>query len=109
MGAFYLQSHAQTTLHVKKAESVTIGAPGGGVSVTVLLADETTLIYGKTEAIIDCCNEDVAKVIIQKWDQLIKRYSCSKKKDRHGVYKQYFIYLNKDDAALIINWAKNNL
>jgi len=90
MGAFTLKASAQD-------------------STKVLLADETTISYIKTVAKIECCNESIAKVILQKWEQLITRYNCTRKKDRHGVYKQYNIYLNKDDAQLIVKWAKINI
>jgi hypothetical protein len=78
-------------------------------STRTLLADETTITYTKTAAKIECCNESIAKVILQKWEQLITRYNCTRKKDRNGVYKQYNIYLNKDDAQYIVKWAKTNL
>lgn len=78
-------------------------------STKVLLADETTISYNKTVAKIECCNESIAKIILQKWEQLITRYNCSRKKDRHGIYKQYNIYLNKEDAQYIVKWAKSNL
>jgi len=74
-----------------------------------LIADETTISYNKAVAKIECCNESIAKVILQKWEQLITRYNCTRKKDRNGVYKQYNIYLNKDDAQYIIKWSKTNL
>jgi hypothetical protein len=74
-----------------------------------LLADETTITYTKTMAKIECCNESIAKVILQKWEQLITRYNCTRKKDRNGAYKQYNIYLNKEDAQYIVKWAKTNL
>lgn len=90
MGAFTLKANAQD-------------------STKVLLADETTISYNKTVAKIECCNEDIAKTILQKWEQLITRYNCTRKKDRHGVYKQYNIYLNREDAIYITKWAKSNL
>jgi hypothetical protein len=89
-GAFTLQANAQD-------------------STKVLLADETTISYTKTMAKIECDNESIAKAISQKWDQLITRYTCTKKKDRHGEYKHYTFYLNKDDAQYIVKWAKTNL
>src|SRR5687767_2589837 len=78
-------------------------------STRLLLADETTIIYTKTGAKIECSNESIAKVILQKWEQLVTRYNCTRKKDRHGFYKQYNIYLNKYDAQYIVKWAKTNL
>jgi hypothetical protein len=78
-------------------------------STRLLLADETTITYVKTVAKIECCNESIAKSILQKWEQLITHYNYSRKKDRHGIYKQYNIYLNKEDAQYIVKWAKTNL
>jgi hypothetical protein len=89
-GAFTLEANAQDSTHI-------------------LLADETTISYTKTMAKIECDNESIAKTIHQKFDQLIPRFTCTKKKDRHGEYKHYTFYLNKDDAQHIIKWAKTNL
>lgn len=90
MGAFTLKANAQD-------------------STKVLLGDETTISYTKNMAKIECCNETICILIMQKFDQLITRYSWTQKKDRHGIYKQYNMYLNKDDAQYIIKWAKTNL
>lgn len=88
--SFYLKGHSQS-------------------KDTILIADETTLNYTKTEARIHCSNEDVFNKIFRSHGTLFKRFSCTWKTDRHGRYKDYIIYLNKDDAQLIINWAKSNL
>lgn len=76
---------------------------------TILLADETTLNYTKTEARIHCSNESVFNEIFKSHGTLFKRFTCTWKTDRHGRYKDYVIYLNKQDADYIINWAKINL
>lgn len=76
---------------------------------TILLADETVLIWGKTDAKIHCCNESVFNDLYKSHGTLFKRYSCIWKKDRHGNYKDYLIYVNRQDAQLIISWAKTNL
>lgn len=88
--AFYLKGHSQC-------------------KDTILIADETTLNYTKTEARIHCSNESVFNEIFKSHGTLFKRFTCTWKTDRHGRYKDYIIYLNKDDAQLIINWAKSNL
>lgn len=76
---------------------------------TVLLADETTLTWGKTEAKIHCSNESVFNDLFKTHGTLFKRFTCTWKTDRHGRYKDYTIYLAKEDAQLIVNWAKTNL
>lgn len=90
--AFYLKGHAQTS-----------------ITDTVLLADETTLNYTKTEAKIHCSNESVFNDIFKTHGTLFKRFTCTWKTDRHGRYKDYVIYLSKGDADIIKSWAKNNL
>lgn len=76
---------------------------------SILIADETTLTYTKTGAKINCTNESVFNEIFKSHGTLFKRFTCTWKTDRHGRYKDYVIYLNKDDAQLIVNWAKINL
>lgn len=88
--AFYLKGHSQN-------------------KDTILIADETTLNYTKTEARIHCTNESVFNEIFRSHGTLFKRFTCTWKTDRHGRYKDYVIYLNRDDAQLIVNWAKINL
>ncbi len=78
-------------------------------SDTILLADETTLNYTKTEAKITCDNESVFNDIFKTHGTLFKRFTCSWKTDRHGRYKHYVVYLNKEDAELIKSWALKNL
>ena len=91
--AFYSKGHSQTGID------------------TLLIADETYLISNraKTEAKIVCYNESVFRDLHKTYIQLFKRYTYAKKKDRHGDYPLYTIYLNKDDANYIVNWAKTNL
>jgi hypothetical protein len=78
-------------------------------SDTVLLADETTLNYNKTEAVIKCSNETIFNELFKTHGTLFKRFTCTWKTDRHGRYKYYVAYLQKDDAAIIVKWAKTNL
>lgn len=93
IGAFYLKAHSQ------------VAHPAD----TVLLADETTLNYTKTEAVIKCSNESVFNDIFKTHGTLFKRFSCTWKTDRHGRYKYYVVYLSQGDAEIIRNWAKTNL
>lgn len=107
LGAFTLKAHSQTAVY---------GSNEGNTSTivtvrdsSILIGDETTISYTKTMAKIECYNESIADLILKKFDQLITRYTWAKKKDRNGVYKQYNIYLNKEDAIYITKWAKSNL
>lgn len=74
-----------------------------------LLADETTITYTKTGAKIECSNETVFNSIFRTHGTLFKRFTCTWKTDRHGRYKGYVIYLNKEDSDIIVKWAKTNL
>jgi len=74
-----------------------------------LLADETTITYLKNDAKIECDNEEIAQKILRRYDQIIKRVVWSYKKDRHGEYKHYIIVVGKQDANLIVEWAKTSL
>lgn len=95
--AFHLISHAQVR---DKCPSV--------INSSELIADETTLKQTKTEAKIVCCNDSIFNAIFKSHQQLFKKFTCTWKHDRYGSYKEYIIYLQKDDAAIIVNWAKNN-
>lgn len=92
-GAFTLKAHSQD----------------GHITDTILLADETTLTYNKTEAVIKCSNETIFTQLFKSHGTIFKRFTCTWKTDRHGRYKYYVAYLQKDDAAIIVKWAKNNL
>lgn len=92
IGAFYLKAHSQVS-----------------PSDTLLLADETTLTYNKTEAKITCDNETVFNELFKTHGTLFKRFTCTWKTDRHGRYKHYVAYLSKGDAKIIQSWAKINL
>lgn len=91
-GAFTMNANAQS-----------VPAP------TELLADETTITYTKTEAKIETVNDSVFLDLLKSHQQLFKRYTCTWKHDKKVTYKLYAIYLNKDDAAIIVKWAKANL
>ena len=109
LGAFYLKSHAQTkTQYIEKAKSVEIGG-NAGIKIVENLADETTLTWLKNSAKIETDNEKVFMKLLTTHQQLLKRYTCTWKKDRHGSYKHYAIYLNKEDAEIVKSWAKTNL
>ncbi len=75
----------------------------------LIIADETTLNYTKTEAKIECDNEKVFNELFKSHGTLFKRFICTWKSDRYGRYKHYVVYLAKGDAELIVNWAKSNL
>jgi len=100
LGAFYLKAHSQTR---DKCPSVVNSAD------TILLADETTMNYTKTEAKITCDNEQVFSELFKSHGTLFKRFTCTWKTDRHGRYKHYVIYLSQGDGELIRSWAKTNL
>ena len=100
IGAFSLKSNAQER---DKCPSIT------AKSESELLADETTISYTKSDAKIETCNNAIFYKIYKRYEQLFKRYTCTWKKDRHGRYKQYIIYLDKDNAEEVKKWAKTNL
>lgn len=95
IGAFKLKAHAQN------------GHPR--ISNTILLADETTLNYCKTEAIIECDNETIFNKIFLSHSQLFKRFTCTWIHRKKYPYKHYVIYMDRGDAQILINWAKKNL
>ena len=104
-GAFYLKSHAQ----LPSVKFVCPNVTGGFRYDTILLADETTLSYGKTEAKIVCDNEKAFNELFKSHGTLFKRFTCTWKSDRHGRYKHYVAYLSNGDAQIIQSWAKTNL
>lgn len=106
--AFCGQSQAQRKV-IDYSTQYAEGAIATRYDSTILLADETTLSYSKTEARIHCSNESVFNDIFKSHGTLFKRFTCTWKTDRHGRYKDYIIYLAKDDAQLIISWASKNL
>lgn len=94
---------------ISKGQNRTPNVGLTNTSDTILLADETTMNYTKTEAKINCDNESVFSHIFKTHGTLFKRFTCSWKTDRYGRYKHYVIYLSKDDADVIRLWAKTNL
>jgi hypothetical protein len=107
IGAFKLKSHAQypnkmNYVKTVKGSNIKAGSP-------VLIADETTLTYFKTEAIIVCDNETIFRKIHETHNLLFKRFTCNWKHTGKIPYKHYVIYLSKGDAELIVKWAKTNL
>lgn len=93
IGAFYLKAHSQ------------VAHPAD----TVLLADETTLNYTKTEAVIKCSNESVFNTLYRTHGTLFKNFTWTWKTDRHGKYKHYVVHLSKGDAQVIQLWSKTHL
>ena len=75
----------------------------------ILIADETTISYVNDNAKIECDNNEIFMKIFKTHDQLFKRFTCTWKHDRYGSYKHYVIYLNKDDAQIIVLWINKNL
>jgi hypothetical protein len=102
-GAFALQAISQEH---DKCPSV---VPRSVNPNKILLGDETTLNYCKTEAIIICDNETIFKKIHETHSQLFKRFTCSWIFTGVHLYKHYVIYIDKGDARILINWAKRNL
>lgn len=102
--AFSLQAHSQDSL--KKYMTANGKIRMDSVS---LLADETTIEYVSRFAIIHCYNDSIAKLIKQKWEQLIYGTHYEKSTGTVGNSTHYTFYLNKDDAQYIVKWAKTNL
>lgn len=119
IGAFTLKSHAQIPTAVNSAVVVVTQSDTWlktwadtatyKSNAPELIADETTLIYQKNDAKIECDNEEIAQQLLRRYDQIIKRATWGYKKDRHGEYKHYLIIVSKSDAELIKTWAKTNL
>lgn len=113
-GAFTLQAISQER---DKCPSVVNSAPKGCVNgnvavilpAPVLIADETLLSYGINEVKIECDNETIFRKIHKSHSQLIKRFTCTPMFTGHSFYKRYVVYMNREDAAILINWAKKNL
>lgn len=74
-----------------------------------LIADETTIEYVSKFAIIHCYNDSIAKIIHQKFGQLIYGTHYEKSTGTVGNSTHYTFYLNKEDAKYIVKWAKINL
>ncbi len=102
LGAFYLKANAQT---IKWSSENTIVKD----KEVEVLADETTLSYTDKYAKIECDNDSVFYKLFTAHYQIISQFTASWKYDRHGRYKHYIMYLNKEDAQLIKTWAKTNL
>lgn len=111
IGAFYLKAHSQRMTVIKQG-NIELAGPDSAYRpnfIKTTLADETTLSYADKYAKIECDNDSVFMKLFTTHYQIITRFSASWKYDRHGRYKHYTIYLNKEDAELIKSWAKNNL
>lgn len=98
LGAFALKSNAQDR---DKCPSMP--------QVKELIADETTLNETKTGAKIECDNVELANKIMFTFKEDVKRFGWSWRKDRHGAYKHYVIYVDKETGNRIKEWAKTNL
>lgn len=93
----------------KKPHWCTIGVSTGRLTIdsSLLLADETTMDYSGKVATIYCYNKSIAKLIQQRWGQLITETKFVRRKGREG--KHYIFNLNKEDAQYIVKWSKINL
>lgn len=81
-----------------------------GQNTTVeLIGDETVLITTDKTARIECDNDKTFMKLFKTHEQLIKRYTCTRKKDRKGPYNHYVIYLSKGDSEIIRKWSNKNL
>jgi len=100
-----------------KAQTYVYGSREGNVSKViskdstdkVLIADETWITQLKTGAKIISYSEKAFTDISLKFGDRFNRISILYKSDRHGPYKEYSIYLSKELATEITNWAKTNL
>lgn len=93
LGAFAMKANAQDKAPVQKE----------------LIADETTLNETKTGARIECDNDALANKIMYAFKEDVKKFQWSWRKDRHGAYKHYVIYVDKETGNRIKEWAKTNL
>ncbi len=107
LGAFYLKSHAQSNDSIGPFKCAPTGVIYGNVEI--LLADETTLNYTKTGAIIECSSQAVFNKIFATHSQLFQKFTCKWIHGNGPSYKLYTIYLSKGDAGIIVKWAKQNL
>lgn len=107
-GAFALQAISQERNECPSVVPSRVN-PNKILLPDVLLGDETTLNYCKTEAIIICDNPTIYKKIHSTHSQLFKRTTCTSKFDGRQFYNHYVIYIDKGDAHILINWAKKNL
>lgn len=112
--ALVFTGHSQTKNTIFNSDDrftkvTTYSANGVLKDSSILLADETIITYTKTEAKIETVNDSVFLDLLKSHQQLFKRYTCTWKHDKKETYKLYVIYLNKDDAAIIVKWAKTNL
>jgi hypothetical protein len=78
-------------------------------STKTLLGDETTITYNDKWAKIECDNDKIFYKLFTTHYKLIIRFNSSWKTDGKIMYKHYTLYLSKDDASTIVNWAKTNL
>ncbi len=108
IGAFALISYSQNKPATKHFGNTSLPVNKTNDSV-ILLADETTLSYCKTEAIIVCDNETIFLKIHETHSQLFKRFTCNWKHTGKISYKHYVIYMDRGDSQILINWAKKNL
>lgn len=108
-GAFYLKAQDN-----KDSLSPAWGTNGHIVTITYssdtfLIADETTLNYGKSVAVIHTTNKSVFDDIYKTHNSLFKKYTIKWEKDGKERIKHYRIYLDNMDAEVIYIWSKTKL
>ena len=118
--AFAFTGHSQTTSQstekdIERIENLSFRPKAqmmmslDTVNVRTLIADETWITYTKTGAKIVTYSESVFRDVSLKFGNEFKRINILYKKDRNGPYKEYNIYLSKETASNIQQWAKTNL
>lgn len=75
----------------------------------LLIGDETWMTQLKTGAKIVTYSESIFRDVSLRFGSEFKRISIVYKRDRHGTYKEYTIYLTQEVANNIKEWAKTNL
>lgn len=76
---------------------------------TVLLSDETDLIYYKSEAKIVSTNEKAFNLIFKSHGQLFSKFRCKWIHGKGESYKEYTAILSLGDAEIIKQWSIKNL
>lgn len=74
-----------------------------------LIGDRTTIEYVNKVAVIHCYNDSIARLIHQRWNQLIYATHYEKTSGLLGESIHHTFYLTNGDAIYIRKWAKTNL
>lgn len=100
---------AAFTLTSKAQNRIVMGSDKVIPMDTTLIADETNLTYLKTGAKLVTYSEPIFTEVSLKFGDRFKSIHIYYKKDRHGSYKEYVIYLSTELANEIKGWAKSHL